>query len=63
MAGQADKGLQTLHEAQARFQKEGRSDDLAQSLLNEAAFVDKTGDKAAADSLRRRALACLQDRP
>jgi tetratricopeptide (TPR) repeat protein len=63
VAGQADKGLQALHEAQAQFLKERKSDDLAQSLLNEAAFTEKTGDKAAADSLRRRAMACLQERP
>lgn len=62
MNGQKEKGLNVLHEAQALFRSEGRTEDLAQSLRNEAMFFDQAGDKPHADALRREATACLADR-
>jgi ATP/maltotriose-dependent transcriptional regulator MalT len=55
MNGRKDEGLAALHQAQALFRAEGHFKDLSQSLLNEALFLEQSGDKPHADVLRREA--------
>jgi Flp pilus assembly protein TadD len=62
MNGQKDQGLTELHKAQTMFRSEGRTEDLAQSLRNEAMFFEQAGDKPHADALRHEATACLADK-
>ncbi len=59
MVGRKEEGLHELHEAQSLFREEGKTEDLAQSLLNEAAFLEGEGNKTGADALRQQTTATL----
>jgi hypothetical protein len=61
MAGHKEEGLHDLHEAQVLFREEGKTEDLAQSLFNEATFLAGEGDKTDAEALRQQAAAILAE--
>ena len=59
--GREKEGLRWLHEAQLRFEREGRQRELADALKNEAAYLRENKRPDEADAVQRRAdILCRQ---
>jgi hypothetical protein len=55
LEGKDDEGVRLLHQAQTRFQAAGRWDDLANSLKNEAGYLQLIGKTEQAAAAQKRA--------
>lgn len=54
LLGEESEGLRVLHEAQARFEADGRFEDAVQALRNEVAYFTSAGDTARSAKARAR---------